>query len=171
MKLLLSIATALAAIVRNDSVTTEVLPDGFVRVKTKQYSVEVPKEWTVGNQTPWGARSITNGKDHKTELGIMTAGVTTKTWDELYQTSMFFIMSEEKGKATPYKLSKTDSGYDACSFQVLDSQGFAKRRYVLLKSPNGAAIALSVRIANQSEAPKMEKFFDRLIKSARIYNP
>ena len=146
----------------------ETLKDGFVKVTTSGYTVEVPKEWTVGSQTPWGARSMTPKDEHKTELGVMTAGVTTRTWDELYKTSLFFILNQEKGKATPFKLSKTSTGYDACSFQVLDASGFAKRRYVLLKSPKGEAIALSVIIADPKQEKQIAGYFDRMVKTAHI---
>ena len=151
-----------------NNMTIEKLPGGFARVKTAAYTVEVPYEWTVGDQTPWGARSINPKEDKKTELGVMTAGVTTQTWDQLYKTSLFFIMAEEKGTATPYKLSKTKTGYDACSFQVADATGFVKRRYVLLKSPKGEAIALSVKISDPKKEKEIAEYFDRMVRTAHI---
>ena len=32
------------------------LRDGFVRVETAAYSIEVPKEWKVSEETRWGQR-------------------------------------------------------------------------------------------------------------------
>ena len=149
-------------------ITTEHLKDGFVRIKSAAYSVEVPGAWTVGNQTPWGARSITPTHSNETELGVMTAGVTKQSWDQLYKTSLFFILNQEKGTATPYKLSKTKSGYDACSFQVKDSTGFSKRRYVLLKNSTNDAIALSVTISEPKKEREITRFFERMVDTAHI---
>ena len=149
-------------------VKLESLSDGFVRVKSSVYSVEVPKAWTVGSQTPWGARSITPAKSSQTELGVMTAGVTHQSWDELYKTSMFFIMRQEKGKATPYRLGKTKSGYESCSFEVANEEGFVKRKYVLLKNAKGAAIALSVIIGDQKQDKEVSANFARMVSSAKI---
>jgi hypothetical protein len=149
-------------------VQLEPLADGFVKVKTKAYTVEVPKAWAVGGQTPWGARSITPEKSPATELGVMTAGVTKQSWDQLYKTSLFFIQRQEKGTATPYKLSKTATGYEACSFQVADDSGFVKRKYVLLKSPKGEAIALSVIIGNKEREKEINRYFDRMVRTAHV---
>lgn len=147
------------------------LPDGFVRVTSKDYAVEVPKLWTVGSQTPWGARSITPGKTAETELGVMTAGVTKQSWDQLYQTSLFFIMRQEPGKATPYRLGKTKSGYDSCSFEVANDRGFVKRKYVLLKDAHGAAIALSVIIGDPKQEKQISTYFNRMVENAEIIDP
>jgi len=163
-------ALALAALGQNahPDVKLEPLSDGFVRVVTKIYSMEVPKEWTVGSQTPWGARSITPAKSYQTELGVMTAGVTHQTWDELYKTSLFFILRQEKGKATPFRLGKTKTGYESCSFEVANEAGFVKRKYVLLKNAKGAAIALSVIIGDPKQDKEISGYFDRMVSSAKI---
>lgn len=147
------------------------LKDGFVRVVSKDYAVEVPKSWTVGSQTPWGARSIMPAKAAETELGVMRAGVTSQTWDQLYQTSLFFIMRQEPGKATPYRLGKTKSGYDSCSFEVADTKGFVKRKYVLLKDAHGSAIALSVVIGSPDQEKQVSAYFDRMVTTAKIFDP
>lgn len=146
----------------------ETLEGGYVRVSTTAYSVEVPKEWIVGAQTPWGARSITPAKESKTELGVMTAGVTKQSWDELYKTSLFFILRQEQGKATPYRLGKTKTGYESCSFEVANTKGIVNRKYVLLKSPKGAAIALSVIIGDPSQDKQISAYFDRMVATAKI---
>lgn len=44
------------------------LPDGFVRITSKVYSVEVPKAWTVGSQTPWGARTLAPARVNRRSL-------------------------------------------------------------------------------------------------------
>lgn len=151
-----------------DSGTREDLGDGFVKYHTSSYTLELPKEWLVGELMPWGARSITPEPKSQTELGVMTAGVTKQTWDQLYKTSLFFIMRQEPGKATPFKVKKMPNGYEACSFQVMNDKGFAKRRYVLLKSQKGEAIALSVIISDQKDEKKIAGYFDRMVKTAHI---
>ncbi len=148
--------------------TVEPLKDGFVRVKTDAYAIEIPKAWTVGEQTPWGARSIILKGNEATELGVMTAGVTKQSWDQLYKTSLFFILRQEKGNPTPFKLSKTKSGYEMCSFQVADETGFAKRRFVLLKNEKGEAIALNVSISDPKKATEMIGYFDRMVRTAHV---
>lgn len=168
------IPTALALTLASQQATDvqkTALPDGFVRVTTDVYSVEVPKAWVVGNQTPWGARTISPEKSKETELGVMTAGITHQSWDQLYQTSLFFILRQEPGKATPYRLGKTKSGYESCSFEVADTSNFIKRKYVLLKDAQGAAIALSVVIGNRQEEKEISTYFDRMVSSARILHP
>ena len=157
--------------VQAPDVTIANLTDGFVRVTSKDYSVEVPKAWTVGGQTPWGARSITPEKSTATELGVMTAGVTKQTWDQLYQTSLFFILRQEAGKATPYTLGKTKTGYESCSFEVANNAGFVNRKYVLLKDRKGAAIALSVIIGDPKKEKEISGYFQRMVESAKIIDP
>lgn len=65
--------------IKDPNVNLLALRGGFVRVTSKDYAVEVPQSWTVGTQTPWGARSITPAKAAGTELGVMTAGVTKQS--------------------------------------------------------------------------------------------
>ncbi len=143
------------------------LKDGYVRVETGTYTVELPKGWNCGAETPWGARKMDSPKSEG-GMGTMTAGPSKATWDELYKTSMFFIMREEKGKATPFKIEKTAQGYEACTFSILDDKGFAKRRYVLLKAKSGKVLALNVRIPTKSAESEMAKHFDRMVRTAKI---
>ena len=166
---MLSLISALAVgALQASDVTIETLSHGFVRVTSKAYSVEVPKSWVVGSQTPWGARRIAPEKQKETELGVMTAGVTTQSWDQLYKTSLFFIMNQEPGKATPYRLGKTKSGYESCSFEVANKEGFVKRKYVLLKDKHGAAIALNVTIGEPKQEKAINAYFERMVATAKI---
>ncbi len=139
----------------------------FVPVQTDQYSFEVPKGWTVGKETPWGARDVTpengNGK-----LGAMTAGPTSASWEELYRTSLYFIKREEPGDPTPFRLGKTKKGYECMSFEVLNKEKFASRRYTLLKDSKGNALALSVKIPSVKEEKKYAEFFKRMVDSAKL---
>ncbi len=98
----------------------------------------------------------------------MTAGVTKQTWNQLYATSLFFILRQEPGKPTPFRLGKTKTGYESCSFEVANSTGFVNRKYVLLKDARGAAIALSVIIGEPKLEKKISAYFDRMVDSAKI---
>ena len=162
--LALTLATLLAQTSPTDAKIVD-LKDGFVRVSTAVYSIEVPKGWAVSRETSFGQRKV---KGSGGDLGVMTAGRTQATWDELYRTSLYFIMRDRKGKATPYQISKTDQGYEACSFTVLNEDGFADRRFVLLKNKAGDAIALDVQIRDPKLEKELAKYFERMVKSARI---
>lgn len=154
---------ALADVPKDIKVTD--LKDGYARVESPKYSIEVPKGWAVTPETPWGDRKI---RSEKGQLGVMTANATGSTWDDLYRTSLFFINREERGTATPYTLGKTAQGYEAMSFSVKDKEGFASRRYVLVKNEAGLALALSVRILKEEDEKTMQAHFDRMVRSARI---
>jgi hypothetical protein len=142
------------------------LKDGFVRVETSSYSLEVPKGWEVSRETSFGQREF-DGPTGR--MSAMTANAGVKPdWDRLYNTSLYFIMREKKGKATPYKLGKSEQGYNTCSFTIIDEKGFADRRYVLLHHPTGSLLALSVKIPDQKREKELVSAFDRMIKSARM---
>lgn len=78
---------------------------------------------------------------------------------------------QEPGKATPYKLGKTKTGYESCSFDVANEKGFVKRKYVLLKDASGAAIALSVIIGDPKQEKEISGYFDRMVATAKISRP
>lgn len=139
----------------------------FVLVDTPKYSFEVPEGWEVGRETPWGARDIAP-KGDAGKLGAMTAGPTTASWDELYRTSLYFIMREGEGKATPFRVGKTKGGYESIAFEVTNKAGFADRRYVLLKDSRGSALALSVKIPDKSVEEKFSLMFKHMVDTAKI---
>lgn len=139
----------------------------YVVVDTPKYSFEVPTGWAVGRETPWGARDITP-KTGDGKLGAMTAGPTQASWDELYETSLFFIQREEKGKPTPFRIGKTKLGFPSMSFEVLDKNGFANRRYTLLKNSLGNALALSVKIPSKDVEAEYAAMFQRMVDTAKI---
>lgn len=144
------------------------LKDGYSRVVTSKYTIDVPNGWVVEKETPWGARSIQPDKKAKGELGVMTAPPGKQSWDQLYQTALYFIQREDKGKATPYRLVKTPSGLQAASFEVLDNEGFASRRYVMVKDETKGLLALSVKVPSREADKQWTKHFERLIRSAKF---
>jgi len=143
------------------------LHDGYSRVETASYVVELPNGWSISEETPWGQRKA-QPKGTDGELGVMTAPPGRQTWDQLYQTSLYFILRESKGKPTPYKLSKTASGLETASFEVLDDDGFAARRFVLIRGKDGRLLALSVKVPNRAADKDWTKHFERLIRTARF---
>ena len=162
---LLTIATSFAQSSADSTITD--LKDGYSRVTTSTYTVEVPNGWAVSKQTPWGARRIQPGRGSG-ELGVMTAPPGMQSWDQLYQTALFFIQREAKGKATPYRLTKTPQGLEAASFEVLDGAGFPSRRYVMMKDNAKGLMALSVKVPGRKADTQWTKHFERLIRSAKF---
>lgn len=139
----------------------------FTQIDTPGYSFEIPEGWNFGKETPWGARDITP-KAGFGKIGAMTAGPTTASWDELYETSLFFIQREEKGVASPFKTGKTKQGFECMSFDVTNSEGFADRRYTLMKNSAGKALALSVKIPSREQESEYAAIFKRMVDSAKI---
>lgn len=143
------------------------LGDGYVRVTTPVYEIEVPKGWTVTAETPWGQREVFMKKEEG-KLGVMTAPPSAQTWDQLYETSLYFIMRDKRGEATPYTVTKTKRGNEAMQFAVKDSTGFAGRRYLLVKDPARGLLALSVEIPSREAEAAWAKHFLRMVESARF---
>jgi hypothetical protein len=139
----------------------------YVLVKTDKYSFEIPRGWSVGEETPWGARDMVPASGSG-KLGAMTAGPTKASWDDLYRTSLYFIQREEKGKATPFRTGKTKQGYECMSFEVSTASGFINRRFTLLKDGSGNALALSVKIPSQSQEKQYLADFQRMVDSAKL---
>jgi len=142
------------------------LKDGFVRVDTPSYTVEVPKGWEVTPETRFGQREF-NGKTGN--MSAMTApGGGRQGWDRLYNTSLYFIGREMDAKPTPYKLGKTKQGYETASWSMLDKDGFAKARYVILKASNDNILALSVKIPDRKQERDLQSAFTRLVETAKL---
>ncbi len=143
------------------------LGDGYMRVETQTYIIEVPEGWGVTRETPWGQRDAAP-EGAKGKLGVMTAPPGRQSWDSLYRTSLYFITRDEPGRATPYELTKLKSGLEAMTFTVRDAEGFDQRRYVLVRDEKKGLLALSVRIPGPSEAEIWKAHFQRMVDSARF---
>lgn len=144
----------------------EDLNNKFQKLITKNYSLEIPKGWNVTPETPWGAREIMPSSKESGEMGVMTAGPTQAPWDELYKTSLWFINREMKGTATPYKVAKNKSGFETCSWQMLNTSGVVVRRYVMIRHSDGRVIALSVKLPAKVSATTTEGLFTHMVDSA-----
>lgn len=143
------------------------LEDGYSRVVTASYSIEVPTGWDVSTETPWGQRKA-SPKASSGELGVMTAPPGQQSWEQLYQTSLYYILRESKGTATTYRLGKTKSGLETASFEVLDNEGFAARRFILIRGKDGQLLALSVKVPARAADKEWTKHFDRLTRTAKF---
>ena len=139
----------------------------YTFVDTSKYSFEIPKGWDLGDETPWGARDILP-KQEAGKMGAMTAGPTKATWAELYKTSLYFIQREAKGDPTPFRTGKTKLGYECMSFEVLNKDKFANRRYTLLKNSAGSALALSINIPSKTVEKKYLEMFQHMVDTAKI---
>lgn len=157
----------LSTLIAASLLDTTLDPNDFVLFESDKYSFEVPKGWSVGKETPWGARDITT-KSGSGKFGAMTAGPTQAGWDELYQTSLYFIKREGKGKETPYRIGKSKLGYATMSFEVVNPDGFSDRRYVLLKNDNGLALALSVKIPAKAQEKEYAAMFQHMVDTAKF---
>jgi len=145
------------------------LKDGFQRIETAAYVIEIPKGWEVQRETPWGSREI---KGEPGAFSAMTGkGAGKQGWDQLYRTSLYFVMRSRENAgntATPYKIVKTKQGYDAMSFSVVDKAGFAQSRYMILKAADDDILALSVKVPNQKAEKDLVKSFDRMVVTAKL---
>lgn len=140
---------------------------GFTLVNTDKYVIQVPTGWSVAAETPWGARDITP-KSGSGQMGAMTAGPTNDGWDALYKTSLYFIKREEAGSETPYRTGKTKQGYECMSFEVKNKDGFANRRYTLLKNAQGNVLALSIKIPSSEQEKAFKDMFQHMVDTAKI---
>ena len=141
------------------------LKDGFVRVNTKKYSVEIPKGWEVGEETGFGQREYVSKKG---EMSTMTGSAVNRTWDQLYQTSLFFVRRSGAGEPTPYKLSKSAKGLDVMSFEMVNDKKQPVSKYVIFKNDKSEILALSVKIKDRSVEKDLEKAFERMVKTAEM---
>lgn len=142
-------------------------PVEYVLIDTPIYSFEVPKGWTVGKESPWGQRDI-KPTASAGKLGAMTAGRTDRSWDDLYNTSLYFIQREKEGKPTPYSKGKTARGYESIRFAVANAKGFQDRHYVLMKNGQGDALALSVNIPSPADEKAYLKHFQHMVDTTKI---
>ncbi len=148
-------------------VTIEPVNKEIVRVVVPGYSFEIPKEWSIGRETPWGQRDMSL-EGSKGKLGVMTGGGEPSNWDDLYRVSLYFINREERGEPTPYREFESKGGYPSIAFEVKNSEGFASRRYAILKNKDHRILALSVRIPAEKDEKAFTAHFQRMIDTARF---
>ncbi len=172
-------------------------------LKTTNYTLEVPEKWEVGEETSFGQREIRpdrermgakgtaergSGADEKSgekraikpqeaTFSSMTGpGLGKQSWDQLYQTSLFFITrfvpeGTGKMKATPYVLGKTKLGFATCAWAMTDSEGHPLQRHIILKQTNENILALSVKLppgSSKAATERLERIFQHMVDTATV---
>ena len=152
----------------------------YRKIETKNYIVEVPEGWEVGQETPFGQREMRPAKALELERGASLSSMTgpglgRQSWQQLYETSLYFITryapNGDKMKATPYKLGKSKQDFEACSWTMTDADGKPQQRHVILKHSNGNILAMSVKIpsaAAKESKDRLEAIFQHLVDTAIV---
>jgi len=166
----MTILLVLALLFQSDpypaDVRIEPLGDGYVRVIAPKYTVEVPEGWHVGDVTPYGSRDFEPATGAG-DMNVMTAPPSESTWEDTYRTALYFILrNNPTDTPTPYDVQQRDDGIEAATFVVHNREGFAYRRFVLLKHPAKGLLALSVRIPSKDDEAAWQSSFDRMVQTA-----
>ena len=143
----------------------------YVKSANDKYAIEAPEGWEISAETPFGQREIASKQKKSGSMSVMSAaGSGAKSWDELYRTSLYFITryQKEELKATPYKLGKTKSGLESCSWDMTDRDGKLRSKHVILKETSGKILALSGRFQPETDTKTLESDFRHLVETARI---
>lgn len=152
----------------------------YRKTETKNYIMETPEGWEVGQETSFGQREIRpdkeRGPDRGASLSSMTGpGLGRQSWQQLYETSLYFITryapNGEKMKATPYKLGKSRQDFETCSWTMTNVDGKPLQRHVILKHSNGNILALSVKIPSSAAKESMERLeaiFQHMVDTAMV---
>lgn len=152
----------------------------YETVKTDSYAIQIPKGWSVSDETPWGSRQIrppaAEGELGAGSLSTMTGrGAGRQSWDRLYQTSLYFIMRGAGGsqmRPAPYSELTTQQGYEACAWDMLDGQGAVLQRHAILRHSNGNILAVSVKFPkNASETVRkvLDRHFWHMVHTAKLH--
>lgn len=152
------------------------MPIQYVTVETKPYTLEVPKGWQVGQETSFGQREIEPSETDKMAKGAALSAMTgpglgKQSWEQLYRTSLFFITRSYGTKpvtATSFQLTKTKQGFEAASWTMVDADKTPLSRYVVLKSPTGNILALSVKIPANAPRARLEEIFEHMVATAVV---
>jgi hypothetical protein len=144
----------------------------FRTITTKNYVIQVPEGWQVGEETSFGQREIAP-KEGSTQ-GQMTSmtgpGLAKQSWEQLYQTSLYFVLRGQPAgsmTATRPEMGKTKQGFETASWSMLDPKKVVLARYVVLKSKNNI-LALSVKIPANADRTRLETIFERLVSTAIV---
>ena len=169
----------------------------YQKVETKNYTIEVPENWEVGEETSFGQREIHPGKEMKENKEIKEAketrnakeivvdrgasmssmtgpGLGRQTWKQLYDTSLYFITrgpNKDKMKATQYQIGKSKQNFETCSWTMTDPDGVLLQRHLVLKNTRGNILALSVKIpptTAKETKERLETIFQHMVDTAVV---
>ena len=140
-------------------------------VTTKNYAIQIPEGWEMGEETPFGQREM-SPKAGKGQLTSMTGpGLGKQSWEQLYRTSLYFILREQPAgsmSATRPVMGRSKQGFEAASWSMLDRKKTVVARYVVLKSKADNILALSVKIPEGADRTQLEAIFERLVSTAIV---
>ena len=152
----------------------------YCKIETKNYLIQTPEGWEVGQETPFGQREIRPTKETKADAGASMSSMTgpglgRQSWQQLYETSLYFITryapNREKMKATPFTLGKSRQGFETCAWTMTDPDGLPLQRHVILKHSNGNILALSVKIppaAAKESKEGLKTIFQHMVDTAVV---
>ena len=152
----------------------------YRKIETKNYVVEMPENWEVGPETPFGQREIRPVKETKADRGASMSSMTgpglgRQSWEQLYETSLYFITryapNGQKMQATPFTLGQSRLGFESCAWTMTDPGGLPLQRHVILKHSNGNILALSVKIpptAAKLSKERLEAIFQHIVDTALV---
>lgn len=158
------IATLKAPFAKADIVD---LQDGFVRVVTDEYQIEIPHGWHVGGQTSFGQRTFKPSQEEIGFLEAMTGSADGETWEALYKTALFYIQKDTAGTPTSYTLSHSAQGYEAISFSMMNGD-VPTAHYVIFKNTEEEILVLSVTVPDRASDTKLAPVFERLVSTAKM---
>lgn len=165
---------------RRKGAVTKKMTIPYRKIETKNYQIETPEGWEVGQETSFGQREIRPAKetkaDHDASMSSMTGpGLGRQSWQQLYETSLYFITryppNGQKMQATPFKLGKSRQGFETCAWTMTDTEGLPLQRHVILKHSNGNILALSAKIppsATKESKERLEAIFQHMVATAVV---
>ena len=156
---------------------TKKMTTSYRKIETKNYVIETPEGWEVGQETSFGQREIRPAKETKADRGASMSSMTgpglgRQSWQQLYETSLYFITryapNGEKMKATPFTLGKSQQGFETCAWTMTDSDGLPLQRHVILKHSNGNILALAVKIPPAAAKEGLNTIFQHMVDTAVV---
>jgi len=159
---------------------TKKMTTPYRKIETKNYVIETPEGWEVGQETPFGQREIRPAKEMKAGRGASMSSMTgpglgRQSWQQLYETSLYFITrfapNGQKMQATPFTLGKSQQGFETCAWTMTNSDGLPLQRHVILKHSNGNILALAVKIpygAAKESKEGLQTIFQHMVDTAVV---
>ncbi len=146
----------------------------WVIVKTSDYTIELPRGWSLGPATPFGQRTISPAPSKKNIGKFMTAMTAAQpvssSWTQLYHTALYFISQQNPLlKPTPYHLWRSPQGMTACSWEMKNGKGQIRGLYTVLRNSSMHILALSVHVPNTPSQKALTADFQHLVNTAVLH--
>ncbi len=144
----------------------------FATPKTEEKSTEKTETATAPASSLQNYIARLSATAKLTSMSAMTApGAHNEPWEQLYKTSLFFIMQTYKPgevKAMPFKVTKAKQGYEACSWTMEDKDGGIRARHVVLRNSDGKILALSVKFPTAKGNEAQDAAFEHMVSTASL---